>query len=334
MNMKKKNNPENGFTLLESIIIIIVIAVVLLVIFGFFLKKKEPGQKPPPKFRYKCMTSESGLIPLKVHTTNPNKAALYKNSDLNSASGNKSDFFQPFFVFEKKNDFYRIGPDPFSRKTIGWLHKSDVIEWSHRQALRLNVTANSPPVKIWKKKEDIGKEKCDYEQRTDIAINTSYPILDWDGNHYKIALTWQSGSMDNRGAATGWTSEIRVPQQAEITCYITRNELKKRLEKLLAAIKDIKNKPRSDYPILQFLKLNLDSTFGRGLDLEDKSIETLKKMAGEAPKVPGVFKKHPTEIKMEIEKMLETFERLKEFYEQSKIQGGGLWVPFDLIPGN
>lgn len=40
-----------------------------------------------------------------------------------------------------KNDFYRVSASPGEREMRGWLHKEDVVEWHHRQALRFPSTS-------------------------------------------------------------------------------------------------------------------------------------------------------------------------------------------------
>lgn len=335
--MRYKKNDKNGFSLGEVIIIIVVVGIVALLIFGVFGKKNDSKVKEPERTKYKCLTTESGLVPLKVVTANPNNVIVYNKPETGSQSGKALGFFKAFFVFKEKGGFYQIGTDPLSEQTLGWIKKLDGIVWHHREALELKVKPNAQPIYIWENKADVNNtSKVNYEQRTDNSKRLRYPVLDVNGHHYKIALTWQTANWDKKGAAAGWTSPIKTPQDANVVCYITRQELETRLEKLLAILKELQTKPYSDHPIIQLFKEDLGITFGQGLDLEDESIGFLKKVAGEAPKMPAVFKKHPDEIRGELRKVWKTFTRLRVFFEDSSNwdnRGGG-WIPIELIPGN
>jgi hypothetical protein len=334
--MNRKNNSEKGFTFGEVVTVIVVIVIVALTIRLCSGKKKDPRDVPPEKPKYKSLTSKSGLIPLKVVTTNPNNVVVYNNPHERSRSRNGLGFFTAFFILDKKNGFYKVGTDPFSEQSLGWIKMTDGIEWSHKEALELKINPNAP-VYIWKNKTEIGNiDKAEYEQRTDNPKRIPYPMLDADGDKYKIALTWQTQTWDGKGVDAGWTAPLKTPKDAEIVCYITRHELEKRMVKILATLKDLENKPYSDHPIIKLFKEDLGITFGKGLDLEDESIGFLKKIAEEAPKLPGIFEKQPAEIRSEFQKMWRTFDLLRAFYENSSNwdKRGGGWIPLKLIPGN
>jgi hypothetical protein len=335
--MKRKRNPQHGFTLSEFALTVFVVTALLLFIYFVFLKKAEPGVKPIEKPEYKCLTSNSGFIPLKVVISNPDKAKVYQDPETRLASKQRDlKFFKIFFVFKQENGLYPVVTHPFSGKTLGCIKKTDGIQWSHREALELKMKPNVP-VYIWENKKDIGDSgKAEYEQRTDVPIRQQYPILDTDGDRYQIALTWQTADWDGKGAGIGWTTSLKNPRDAIVVCYITRNELRERMDKLLATIKELRTKPYSDHPIIQLFKEDLGLTFGEGLNLEDESIGALKKMATEAPLMPEVFKKQPDEIRGELQKVWRTFTRLRAFYEDVdnwKKEGGG-WIPLELLPGN
>jgi hypothetical protein len=334
--MKKKRNINRGFTLGEFSLVIFVVAALGLFIYFAFLAPKKDGPKPVEKPHYECMTSASGLVPLKAVTTNPYNADIYANPQTLIRAG-QAEFFKIYFVFDKQEEYYQIGTTPFSQQIQGWIKKNDGILWSHREALELKIKPDAQPIYIWENKAEIGdRDKVNYTQRTDILPATPYPVLQVDGHHYKIALTWQTKAWDKKGAAAGWTSPLQTPQDATVVCYITRNELGKRLETLLTTLKELQTKPYSDHPIIQLFKEDLGITFGQGLNLEDESIGFLKKVAGEAPKMPAVFQKHPEEIRGELQKVWQTFTRLRNFFEDNSNwdKGGGGWIPIDLIPGN
>ena len=346
---------QKGFTLLELILVLVVIVLAVYFLFNVLgsNKKKDQainqpgeisqgnGENPQTKElykpKYKCLTpSNSQLIPLKVYTASPQNIYLYNEPKLSALTGSQLGFFKMFFVYDKKDGFYQIGHDPFSGNTLGWMLGSDVFEWSTREALELECKQNTNPKYIWEKEEDIGKDNWKYKQRTDIDEIFRFPIMAAKGNHFKIALTWQTQTWDQKGVAMGWTSEIKTPDEAKIVCYLTRKELEERMTKLLAALKDLKNKPISDHPILKLFKEDLGITFGNGLDLENASIGFYKRVAEEAPEVPSVFRKLPTEIRNEYQRMMETFDRMRRFYENSSNwnERGGGWIPIELIPGN
>lgn len=333
--MRYKKGNKSGFTLGEVIIIIVVVGIMALLIFVVFGKKDDTEVKEELKTNYKCMTTESGLVPLKVVAANPKDVAVYNKPETGSRAMDTVKFFEKFFVYKKKNGFYQIGDDPLSGQTRGWIKKSNGIIWPHQEALDLKNN-NAQPIYIWEKKAEIGNvNEVDYEQRIDNPKSIPYPMLDVDGHHYKIALTWQTANWDSKGAAAGWTSTMQTPRDAEVVCYTTRKELETRLEKLLATIKELQTKPFSDHPIIQLFKEDLGITFGQGLDLEDQSIGFLKKVAGEAPKMPAVFQKHPDEIRGELQKVWKTFTRLRSFFEDSSNwdKRGRGWIPIELIPG-
>ncbi len=335
--MKRNRNSNRGFTLGEFALVLFVVFAVGYFIYSAFLQKKANETKDVEKPNYKSFTSKSGLVPLKVVTANPGEVDIYTNPDLASRSGKKVGFFETFFIFNKKDGFYQIGTDPFSEQTLGWIRKNDGILWDHREALQLKVNPHARPIYIWENKADIGhRRKVDYTQRLDNPRTIQYPMLEVNGENYKIALTWQTSTWDERGVATGWTSPIKTPQDATVVFYITRHELETSMEKLLTTLKELKNKPYSDHPIIQLFKEDLGLTFGQGLSLEDESLGFLKKVAGEAPRMPDVFKKLPGEVRGEFEKNWQTFMRLKNFLENQNNwdKRGGGWIPMELIPGN
>jgi hypothetical protein len=335
--MKRIKQHEKGYTLGEFTMLLVVLAVLGISIYYIFLDKKEPEPKPVEKPKYKCMTTNSGMIPLKVVIANPNNAEIYtKPNTASTRAQTQLEFFEKIYVFQQQNDFFQVGTDPFLEKTLGWIKRTDAIPWSHRQGLEFKYKPNVP-VYIWEKKDEIGDTgNADYQKRTDVAVYEQYPILEIDKSRYKIALTWQSGNWEEKGAATGWTDSLKTPGDATVVCYITKTELKERMEKLLAALKELQNQPYASHPIIQLFKEDLNITFGGGLNLEDESIGYMKKVAGEAPKMPAVFMKQPEEIRGELQKMWRTFTRLRAYYEDEnnwKKRGAG-WIPMELIPGN
>lgn len=333
---------RTGYTAVGFIIILIIIAVIVAVIIGFLNKpngepNREPDEgdeTPPPP--YKCMTSKSGLVPIKVIISNEKDANLYRAPNINSFSGTKLKFFKMFFVFKKKSGFYEIGTNPIIQKTDGWVSGSDVFEWRTREALKFKKVNIESPVLIWEKENDIGKDNWLYKQRTDIEIDTIFPILAAKGDHFKIAISWQTESWDESGVDIGWTSEIETPKQAAIVCYISRIELKNHMTQLYRSIKEMKDKPFDIHPVVQLFKADLGITFGNGLVLEEESIGFIKRVANEAPKIPDVFKKQPAEILNEYQRLVAKFEKMRTFYENNKNWNnqGGAWIPLALIPGN
>ncbi len=338
-NQKNFNKEKGKYTIAGLIITFIIIAVIVAIIIGMLDKPKYPRPEPPPPPPpplYKCMTSKSGLVPIKVTISNQSDANLYSSPNIDSISGTKLQFFKIFFVFDKKNGFYEIGTNPLIKETDGWVSNSDVFEWTTREALKFKQVYSESPVLIWKNESEIGSDNWLYKQRTDIETKMVFPILAAKGDHFKIVLAWQTESWDESGVDIGWTSGIETPTQAEIVCYISRKELMNHMKQLYNSIKEMRDKPYDIHPVIQLFKEDLGITFGNGLVLEEESIGFIKRIANEAPKVPDVFKKQPREVLNEYQHLNTKLQNMRRFYEDESNWNnqGGAWIPLSLIPGN
>ncbi|MCP4990630.1 MAG: VWA domain-containing protein [Colwellia sp.] len=54
-----------------------------------------------------------------------------------------------------KGDFYRIGTDTKVKSMVGWIHKNDIVEWPHRQALGFRPIAGRDLAAFYKNKDDL-----------------------------------------------------------------------------------------------------------------------------------------------------------------------------------
>ncbi len=54
-----------------------------------------------------------------------------------------------------KGDFYRIGTEPKEKSMIGWIHKDEIVEWPHRQALGFLPIADRDLAAFYKNKDEL-----------------------------------------------------------------------------------------------------------------------------------------------------------------------------------
>lgn len=333
---KSKESYDNptGFTFGQLIIVVTIIVGIAFFLIAFLGKKpsKMTTAGMLPKITYKCLSKSPDGIPIKVIVTPPRGAFLYKSANIQSPSQKSLRFFEIFYVYQKQNDFYQVGTDPLSGKTIGWVKRSDVLKWPHKFALHLKQNLNRPPIYVWEQKKDIGSGNWKYIQRTDVEHYTPFPIFAVDGNYYKIAFIWQTGTL-NSGVVQGWTSEIRLPDDADIFCYITKKELKVLMSQLLGIIKIIKDGPYFDHPTIKFFKDNLGITFGRDMNIETEMRAFIKQVSGDPSKLTSHLAKYPKRIRNRLRPRINVFIKVEEFYEDihNWDKEGRGWIQKELL---
>jgi len=124
-----------------------------------------------------------------------------------------------------KGDFYRIATGITAKDAVGWIHKDDVVEWPHRQALGLRPIAGRERARFYKSLGDLkaayqaggakGPEPISVEQ-TSSGIGLM-PILDqvafkFEGDDvagYRVAYLHARPDMGG-GSATGSGTETAV----------------------------------------------------------------------------------------------------------------------------
>ena len=332
---------NKGFTLVELVACVTLVAFVGFLAFGLFgsvLGGSSSQENSPVKLvkqsKYKSLTTESGLVPIKVVITNTKGATVYSRPSPSSSRSSNLEFFEHYYVFEQTAGFYRVGKNPYQAETLGYVKKSDALLWSTREALKLTPSSSGKTYYFWKNENEVGQiDKAHFMLDPDYI--KPLPILESVSGRYKVAVDFQSDDYSVDGAVVAWTSALSIPGDGVVLCQATKQELGRRIEGLQVAIRNLQTRPSSDDPIIKMYQEVLGITFGPEIDAEIDQPHILKLIAGEAPEVPKIFSKNPSELRSDTERMKRSLGRMVSFYQESQNwdEQSRSWVPIDFIPG-
>jgi len=349
--LKRSNGSTIQQILFALLIFFIFVGIVLFIIefpetqIGKKIIKPINNKKPNLNTKYQCLTTPDGKIPIKVIIINPKNAVCYQYPDVNSAKIITVDFLNFYFLFNKEKSksgvqFFKIGADPYSSLTIGWLKNEDTILWNNRQAFRPLNLDKRKPIYAWKNPDDIGDlSKADFKEITQNTIENinekPFLLLSSKDSNYKFVIDWELKSDINiKGVDIGWTKLDNIP--IEIVYYIRKHELENKIEKLNKRISDIIHDKYSDNPMIKLFSDNFETIFGKGIDFENKGLGFFHELVKHIPKVPEFINKHPDEIKKDIVNLKYKLSQMKNFLENKENWNdkGGSWIPDTILPGN
>lgn len=140
-----------------------------------------------------CLTTPNG-IPLKV-IIKQEEARAFANEDF-SGERQPLKFFRKYFIFKRSRDGFLVGDGTVGNAAIGWVPKDHVRTWNTQQVLYfINKQAEDrQPVRIWRRREDVGKLDQPYFEENLNRGETSepFPVLEKDGDFVKVAFLWDA----------------------------------------------------------------------------------------------------------------------------------------------
>jgi hypothetical protein len=334
-----KKRAEAGRTAGETIFALIVFSAIVVVIYVLL----RPGQSgggpltPPSKPKYKCLTNADGLIPLKAVVLPRDGAVLFSAPNAAAATGERLPMFESYFPLRRREDYIELANDPMSDKSIGWVDKKSVLLWPTRETLRPNKeNTERQPLRLWVRLQDVGRAEPAFEEDLEADPAKPYPVLSKSGRNFQIAMTWQKSDYSDGGVATAWTSPIDIPDDARFYCLVTRNELKRVLESVTAALIDLASGKHAENPIVKLLKGNVEITAGDKIDTGDDDLGLMRKILRDLQNPLKIASKQSSEIRSESTNMKRQLDRLRRFYlTNDNFDGRGMaWLPEEDLPGN
>jgi hypothetical protein len=284
------------------------------------------------------MTTPDGLVPLKAVVVPRSGAIVYSSPSTEQPTANRLPMFQSYFPQEQRAKFFRVGNDPTSEQSIGWVRANDVILWPTREALRPNRgNPDRKRLHVWRNRGDIGNPALiTYDEDEDADPSRPYPVLEAAGKSYLIALTWQTADFSDVGVDAAWTQPLDVPDDVQFYYLTTRSELQKNFEQLNAALLDLSSGSHSEHPVVQLLKKNVDISVGEKVETGENDPNVLRRILRDLRNPMKIAEKQPAEIRAESANMQRTLARLRRFYQNAANwddRGIG-WLPADAVPGN
>jgi hypothetical protein len=338
--MSASTHKERGRTAGETIFALLVIAAIGFGVYLFVrppVKSATPTSSPSPKHKYKCMTTPDGLVPLKAVIVPRQGAAVYTSPRADAATEQRLPMFESYFPVAGEAGFLRVGNDPMSEQSIGWLRKSDVLLWPTREALSPNrANPDRKMLTLWLRRDEVGDaQRVAYDEDPDADQSKPYPVLDVSKGSFKIALTWQTSDFSDVGVDTAWTQPLEVPDDARFFYLTTRNELKKDIEEMNAAFADLDAGTHAEHPIIRFLKKNVDMTIGEKVDSGDDT-NVLRQILSVLRNPLKIAREQPAEIRRDSANLRRKLGKLREFSQNGanwNSRGTG-WLPAEYLPGN
>jgi hypothetical protein len=181
---------------------------------------------------------------------------------------------------------------------------------------------------MWEQKKDIGKGNWKYKQPINGDYSLPSPIFAKDGNHYHIAFIWKKDASEF-GAAQGWTSGIKIPEDAEIVYYLTKKELKKHMQQILGVIKRMKDEPYISHPISKFFREVLGISFGYEKNIKTEITAFINQMTEDSSKLNELLDQYPREIRNQVNQLVNAYKMMEKYYQNLYYwdsEGRG-WIP-------
>ncbi|HEX7981718.1 MAG TPA: hypothetical protein VF461_24130 [Gemmatimonadaceae bacterium] len=330
------NRRERGATCGEVLFTLLVFAAVVFVIWLALRGKKEPPVAATTS-RYRCLTAEGGLIPLKALVMPRKGATLRESPDATSPVVATAPMFSTWFAAERKDGYLALARDPTSGKAVGWIPEQRVLLWATKEALQPKYDNPSRRrFDLWKKREDVGiSGRPGYDENAD-SDGDPCPVLESHDGHYKVAMIWQKQDFSDVAVGTAWTEKLRVPDDVRFFYLTTRPELKADIESFAESLVELRGGSNSDHPVLQILKGNVNVRVGRHVTNEGDDVGAVRRILRKLRGPSRIADRQPAEIRRDAERMQQRLRRLRTFYEEPRNwdERGFGWLPSEYLPGN
>ncbi|QXE85524.1 hypothetical protein KP003_14180 [Geomonas nitrogeniifigens] len=282
--------------------------------------------------KYQCKTDDSGLIPIKIIISKFPHAFVSSDATSNSGTGSTVDFYKPYYVFDIKESFYKIGSNPFDKgSVVGWVRKNDALMWSTNQAIQFAAKSPSVNQYFWVNKNEINSPRPNFMLKGDSRdYQYPFPIIASEGSKFQVALDYRNMDGTDKGAAIGWTQELRMGDDAYGLCSISKAEFAARIEALQNSVQNLKQ-DKSDDPVREILENVLKLNIGSGTDTENKSFNVLQLIGKLAP-IP-VAQQNPADIRRNQERYQRKIAVMREYLQNSSNwdQYGFGTIPIELV---
>ncbi|MEA2571245.1 MAG: hypothetical protein QOI24_3246 [Acidobacteriota bacterium] len=335
---------QRGRTFGEVMFVCVILSAVI--VGGYALLRPGAAKPAPPPVKgvfaeappgYKAMTTPDGLIPLKAVIAPSSGSIVYSSPNGGAATTKRLSMFESYFPIEASGDYVRVGNDPMSAASLGWVRRSEVILWPTREAMRPNTSnPDRRPLLLWDKRDSVGDlRSVRYRENAGSEPPQPYPVLAVDRGALLIALTWQSADYSRIGVNTAWTPPLTIPDDARFYYLTTREELKRHFEQYNQTLLEMRSGVSPDAPILKLLKNHVEVTVGEHIDHDDDP-GFLRRILRELRNPLRLTDRQDADIRRDSETMRRKLAKLRTFYENPEnwsTRGIG-WLPADYLPGN